>query len=44
VATDEGIVFTSDRGGKPEAYLLHQGETERLTHTPGSGQSWTGEE
>jgi hypothetical protein len=39
---DDTILFTSDRDGKREIYrLTGAGETVRLTHTPGNGESWS---
>jgi hypothetical protein len=35
-----GILFTSTRDGKREIYRLSGGQTERLTRTPGRGESW----
>ena len=35
-----GILFTSTRDGKREIYRLRGGQTERLTRTPGRGESW----
>jgi Tol biopolymer transport system component len=35
-----GILFTSTRDGKREIYRLSGGQSERLTRTPGRGESW----
>jgi hypothetical protein len=40
-AAQEGILFTSTRDGKREIYRLHDGQTERLTETPGGAESWS---
>ncbi len=37
----EGILFTSTRDGKREIYRLRGGQVERLTNTPGEGESWS---
>jgi len=37
----DGILFTSNRDGKREIYRLHAGQSERLTETPGRGESWS---
>ena len=39
-ASEGGILFTSTRDGKREIYWLHEGQTERLTDTPGRWESW----
>ncbi|MGC9398139.1 MAG: hypothetical protein ACP5HM_03270, partial [Anaerolineae bacterium] len=37
------LLFTSTRDGKREIYrLTAEGTTERVTHTPGEGESWVG--
>jgi hypothetical protein len=38
---DDAVLFTSDRDGGREVYRLNRGETVRLTHTPGDGESWS---
>jgi Tol biopolymer transport system component len=39
--TDGGILFTSNREGKREVYRLSTtGQSIRVTHTPGDGESW----
>ena len=40
-AQQYGILFTSTRDGKREIYRLHDGQTERLTETPGGSESWS---
>ncbi|MFN2229884.1 MAG: hypothetical protein ACK2VA_08950, partial [Anaerolineae bacterium] len=40
VQTDTGMLFTSNRDGKVELYRLSGGQSERVTHTPGTGESW----
>ena len=41
VETGEGILFTSNRDGKREIYRLRGGQVERVTQTPGRGESWS---
>ena len=39
---DDTVLFTSDRDGKREIYrLTGTGELERVTYTPGNGESWS---
>jgi WD40 repeat protein len=39
---DNTVLFTSDRDGKREIYrLIVTGELERVTYTPGNGESWS---
>ena len=41
IHTNNGLLFTSTRDGKREIYRLHDGQIERVTHTPGLGESWS---